>query len=98
MKAWLPPEAAHAALWGRRSRFERNGLDLLVAEVFLPALWQAATHQQPVKCRQLELRVGYANVHGKVQVVMYLLKVQVPAMQEYFTARSISLPGQIRWW
>lgn len=39
---WLPVEAAHAGLWGRRSRFERDGLDLLVAEVFLPALWQAA--------------------------------------------------------
>ncbi|WP_369008182.1 chorismate lyase [Staphylococcus argensis] len=29
-------------MWGRRSRFSRDGLDLLVAEVFLPALWQAA--------------------------------------------------------
>lgn len=38
---WLPADAAHAGLWGRRSRFERAGLDLLVAEVFLPALWQA---------------------------------------------------------
>ncbi|MDW2777789.1 chorismate lyase, partial [Pseudomonas sp. BEA3.1] len=44
-QAWLPSEAAHAALWGRRSRFERNGLDLLVAEVFLPALWQAAKEE-----------------------------------------------------
>lgn len=40
---WLPPaEMAHERLWGRRSRFEREGLNLLVAEVFLPALWQAA--------------------------------------------------------
>jgi len=39
---WLPAEAAHDGLWGRRSRFERDGLDLLVAEVFLPALWRAA--------------------------------------------------------
>ena len=41
-QAWLPTEATRAALWGRRSRFERGGLELLVAEVFLPALWQAA--------------------------------------------------------
>ncbi|MFF7109374.1 chorismate--pyruvate lyase family protein [Pseudomonas sichuanensis] len=41
-QGWLPAEAAHAGLWGRRSRFERAGLDLLVAEIFLPALWQAA--------------------------------------------------------
>jgi chorismate--pyruvate lyase len=40
-QAWLPPETAANGLWGRRSRFERDGLDLLVAEVFLPALWQA---------------------------------------------------------
>jgi len=40
-QAWLPPQAAHAGLWGRRSRFARAGLELLVAEVFLPALWQA---------------------------------------------------------
>ena len=40
-QAWLPAGSAHAGLWGRRSRFERGGLDLLVAEVFLPALWQA---------------------------------------------------------
>ena len=41
-QAWLPTEAAQAGLWGRRSRFERAGLDLLVAEIFLPALWAAA--------------------------------------------------------
>ncbi|HKS15039.1 MAG TPA: chorismate lyase [Pseudomonas sp.] len=39
---WLPADASHDGLWGRRSRFEREGLSLLVAEVFLPALWQAA--------------------------------------------------------
>jgi len=44
-QAWLPAEAAHDGLWGRRSRFERDGLDLLVAEVFLPALWQAAKEE-----------------------------------------------------
>jgi len=42
---WLPAEAAQAGLWGRRSRFERDGLALLVAEVFLPALWHAATEE-----------------------------------------------------
>ncbi|MEB3839569.1 chorismate--pyruvate lyase family protein [Pseudomonas guariconensis] len=44
-QAWLPPEARHANLWGRRSRFARDGLDLLVAEVFLPALWQVAKEE-----------------------------------------------------
>uniref|UniRef100_UPI002596C505 chorismate lyase n=1 Tax=uncultured Pseudomonas sp. TaxID=114707 RepID=UPI002596C505 len=41
-ETWLPAEVARPGLWGRRSRFSRDGLDLLVAEVFLPALWQAA--------------------------------------------------------
>lgn len=40
---WLPIEVAAANLWGRRSRFERDGLQLLVAEAFLPALWQASS-------------------------------------------------------
>ncbi|MBK4988663.1 chorismate--pyruvate lyase family protein [Pseudomonas sp. S36] len=44
-QAWLPAEAAGEGLWGRRSRFSRDGLDLLVAEVFLPALWQAAQQE-----------------------------------------------------
>lgn len=44
-QAWLPAEAADAQLWARRSRFERDGLELLVAEVFLPALWQAAQEE-----------------------------------------------------
>ncbi len=44
-KAWLPSEAAGPGLWGRRSRFSRDELDLLVAEVFLPALWQAAQEE-----------------------------------------------------
>lgn len=41
--AWLPANAAGERLWGRRSRFEREGLSLLVAEVFLPAMWLAAS-------------------------------------------------------
>ncbi|WP_313200966.1 chorismate lyase [Pseudomonas sp.] len=44
-QGWLPADASQAGLWGRRSRFARNGLDLLVAEVFLPALWQAAKEE-----------------------------------------------------
>lgn len=44
-QGWLPADAAQAGLWGRRSRFARNGLDLLVAEVFLPTLWQAAKEE-----------------------------------------------------
>ncbi len=44
-QSWLPVEVASAGLWGRRSRFERDGLDLLVAEVFLPALWHAAKEE-----------------------------------------------------
>nr|WP_276584062.1 chorismate lyase [Pseudomonas sp. RIT-PI-AD] len=39
---WLPPEARTPDLWARRSRFVRDGLAVLVAEVFLPALWQRA--------------------------------------------------------
>ncbi|MFB4391298.1 MULTISPECIES: chorismate--pyruvate lyase family protein [unclassified Pseudomonas] len=44
-QAWLPAQIARAGLWGRRSRFEREGLELLVAEVFLPAMWQAAQEE-----------------------------------------------------
>lgn len=44
-QAWLPPEVRHGDLWARRSRFARGGLDLLVAEVFLPTLWQAAKEE-----------------------------------------------------
>lgn len=40
--AWLPAAQGSDALWGRRSRFDRDGLGVLVAEVFLPALWLAA--------------------------------------------------------
>ena len=37
--AWLPAEARTPALWGRRSRFDRGALSVLVAEIFLPTLW-----------------------------------------------------------
>ncbi|MDF9896125.1 UNVERIFIED_ORG: chorismate--pyruvate lyase [Pseudomonas vranovensis] len=40
--AWLPAEQRHEGLWGRRSRFDRGTLSVLVAEVFLPTLWIAA--------------------------------------------------------
>ena len=39
---WLPAEVQHTQLWARRSCFSRGTLAVLVAEVFLPALWQAA--------------------------------------------------------
>ncbi len=39
-RPWLPAPLAADGLWARRSCFRRNGLGLLVAEVFLPALWQ----------------------------------------------------------
>ena len=38
--AWLPAAVREEALWARRSCFRREQLGLLVAEVFLPALWQ----------------------------------------------------------
>ena len=39
---WLPSEAREPELWGRRSRFDRGALSVLVAEIFLPTLWRAA--------------------------------------------------------
>lgn len=39
---WLPSESREPGLWGRRSRFDRGTLSVLVAEIFLPALWHAA--------------------------------------------------------
>lgn len=36
---WLP-EALQGSLWARRSTFQRNGLGILVMEIFLPALWR----------------------------------------------------------
>lgn len=40
--ALLPAAVRHTGLWGRRSLFRQGALGVLVAEVFLPALWQAA--------------------------------------------------------
>lgn len=40
--AWLPEAVRAERLWARRSCFRRDELAVLVAEVFLPALWQAA--------------------------------------------------------
>ncbi|MBT8765957.1 chorismate lyase [Pseudomonas boanensis] len=40
--AWLPSEVRDERLWGRRSCFTRGELGVLVAEIFLPALWRAA--------------------------------------------------------
>ncbi len=40
---WLPAESRTAGLWGRRSRFDRGALSVLVAEIFLPTLWLAAS-------------------------------------------------------
>ena len=42
---WLPAEVRETGLWARRSCFRRASLGVLVAEVFLPALWQAAARQ-----------------------------------------------------
>ncbi|OYT94170.1 MAG: chorismate--pyruvate lyase, partial [Pseudomonas sp. PGPPP3] len=39
---WLPSAARNEQLWARRSCFQRGTLAVLVAEVFLPQLWQAA--------------------------------------------------------
>lgn len=38
--SWLPVADAAEELWGRRSCFSRGPLKILVAEVFLPTLWQ----------------------------------------------------------
>ena len=39
---WLPADVSAEQLWARRSCFSRDGLSVLVAEVFLPSLWAAA--------------------------------------------------------
>jgi chorismate--pyruvate lyase len=44
---WLPVEAHNTNLWARRSCFRRGELGVLVAEVFLPAFWQAAEIDTP---------------------------------------------------
>lgn len=36
---WLPESDMQHGLWARRSRFSRGPLSLVVAEVFLPDLW-----------------------------------------------------------
>lgn len=41
-EAWLPQEVRQPQLWARRSCFTQGDLRVLVAEVFLPALWRAA--------------------------------------------------------
>jgi chorismate--pyruvate lyase len=46
---WLPPEVRAPELWGRRSRFDRGALSVLVAEIFLPTLW-LATRAHPENC------------------------------------------------
>lgn len=38
---WLPVAHKQTGLWGRRSCFSRGSLSILVAEVFLPTVWQA---------------------------------------------------------
>ena len=40
-RGWLPAADQADQLWGRRSRFVRGALSVLVAEVFLPKLWAA---------------------------------------------------------
>ncbi len=44
--AWLPDGAASTACWARRSVFSRGPLAILVGEVFLPAFWPQAEHEQ----------------------------------------------------
>ncbi|POF41057.1 chorismate--pyruvate lyase [Pseudomonas laurylsulfativorans] len=44
-QAWLPDEVQAPELWGRRSRFDRGALSVLVAEIFLPTLWNAVRAQ-----------------------------------------------------
>ena len=46
---WLPAQQASEGLWARRSRFDRGSLAVLVAEVFLPPVWQAV--RNPVEHR-----------------------------------------------
>jgi len=46
---WLPPACRAPELWGRRSRFDRGALSVLVAEIFLPPLW-SATRAHPENC------------------------------------------------
>ena len=47
-QAWLPEQVKASTLWGRRSRFDRGSLSVLVAEIFLPALWRTASAQAEI--------------------------------------------------
>ncbi|RIJ12370.1 chorismate lyase [Pseudomonas sp. 91RF] len=46
---WLPEDSRANGLWGRRSRFDRGALSVLVAEIFLPTLWEAV-RARPENC------------------------------------------------
>ena len=46
---WLPEGSRAAGLWGRRSRFDRGALSVLVAEIFLPTMWEAV-RARPENC------------------------------------------------
>ncbi|NYH09074.1 chorismate lyase [Pseudomonas moraviensis] len=46
---WLPEGSRATGLWGRRSRFDRGALSVLVAEIFLPTLWEAV-RARPENC------------------------------------------------
>jgi chorismate lyase len=46
---WLPQASRSPDLWGRRSRFDRGALSVLVAEIFLPSLW-SAVRADPENC------------------------------------------------
>lgn len=46
--ASLPSDNAQDGLWARRSCFTRSGLSILVAEIFLPALWHAVELAAPL--------------------------------------------------
>ena len=47
---WLPPVDQADLLWGRRARFVRGALSVLVAEVFLPKLWAALSARSENNC------------------------------------------------
>ncbi|WLH30022.1 chorismate--pyruvate lyase family protein [Pseudomonas canadensis] len=48
-RQWLPKDNQIEGLWARRSRFDRGALSVLVAEIFLPSVWQAV-HAHPENC------------------------------------------------
>lgn len=49
---WLPEAYAQPRLWGRRSCFSRGTLSILVAEVFLPAVWHAIEAHLPLPAQE----------------------------------------------